>query len=61
MMSDNFGVTERNWRDALRPGSVAGYPTAPEVFALSESPRYVGAVWRHLPLIPTATGGTSGR
>lgn len=41
MMLDNFGVTEANWRDAL-DGTVEGYPTAPEGFAMSESPRYVG-------------------
>jgi NAD(P)-dependent dehydrogenase (short-subunit alcohol dehydrogenase family) len=35
MMLDNFGVSERNWRDALDR-------TAPPDFALSESPRYVG-------------------
>ncbi len=42
MMLDNFGVSEENWRDALNPNLVEGYPTAPEGFALSESPRYVG-------------------
>ncbi|MDQ4105107.1 MAG: SDR family oxidoreductase [Actinomycetota bacterium] len=42
MMLDHFGVTEKNWRDALDPNLVDGYPTAPEGFALSESPRYVG-------------------
>lgn len=42
MMLDNFGVTEGNWRDALRPNRSDGYPTAPEGFASSESPRYVG-------------------
>jgi NAD(P)-dependent dehydrogenase (short-subunit alcohol dehydrogenase family) len=41
MMLDNFGVTEDNWRDAVA-GSVEGYPAAPEGFAHSESPRYVG-------------------
>jgi NAD(P)-dependent dehydrogenase (short-subunit alcohol dehydrogenase family) len=41
MMLDNFGVTEDNWRDALA-GSVEGSPTAPEGFAHSESPRFVG-------------------
>ena len=35
MMLENFSVTEENWRDA--PGR-----TAPEDFALSETPRYVG-------------------
>jgi NAD(P)-dependent dehydrogenase (short-subunit alcohol dehydrogenase family) len=41
MMLDNFGVAEENWRDALA-GTVDGYPAAPEGFARSESPRYVG-------------------
>ncbi|MEU5239860.1 SDR family oxidoreductase [Streptomyces lydicus] len=41
MMLDNFGVTEGNWRDAL-DGSVEGYPSAPEGFEESESPRYIG-------------------
>jgi NAD(P)-dependent dehydrogenase (short-subunit alcohol dehydrogenase family) len=40
MMLDNFGVSEGNWRDALRPAD--GRPVAPLDFALSESPRYVG-------------------
>jgi NAD(P)-dependent dehydrogenase (short-subunit alcohol dehydrogenase family) len=42
MMLDNFGVTEANWRDALHPNAVDGYPSAPPGFASSESPRYVG-------------------
>src|SRR5205085_3160603 len=42
MMLDNFGVTEANWRDALNPHRGAGFPTAPEGFDRSESPRYVG-------------------
>jgi NAD(P)-dependent dehydrogenase (short-subunit alcohol dehydrogenase family) len=42
MMLDNYGVTELNWRDALAPNRVDGYPTAPDGFAASESPRYVG-------------------
>lgn len=42
MMLDDFGVSEENWRDALDPNAVNGYPSAPEDFALSESPRYVG-------------------
>ncbi|MEV7382522.1 SDR family oxidoreductase [Streptomyces lydicus] len=41
MMLDNFGVTEGNWRDAL-DGSVEGYPSAPDGFEESESPRYIG-------------------
>jgi hypothetical protein len=43
MMLDNFGVAERNWRDAIDPpaGGSEG-PSAPADFALSESPRYVG-------------------
>ncbi len=39
MMLENFGVSEANWRDAIRPGSARA---APADFALSESPRYVG-------------------
>ena len=42
MMLDNFGVSEESWRDALTPGAVEGYPSAPPGFAASESPRYVG-------------------
>jgi NAD(P)-dependent dehydrogenase (short-subunit alcohol dehydrogenase family) len=42
MMLDNFGVDEENWRDALHPDAVEGYPPAPDGFARSESPRYVG-------------------
>lgn len=42
MMLDNFGVTEENWRDALDPDAVEGYPSAPNGFVASESPRYVG-------------------
>jgi NAD(P)-dependent dehydrogenase (short-subunit alcohol dehydrogenase family) len=40
MMLDNFGVSEGNWRDALVPRE--GFPTAPERFGESESPRFVG-------------------
>jgi NAD(P)-dependent dehydrogenase (short-subunit alcohol dehydrogenase family) len=40
MMLDNFGVAEGNWRDALDPEAVDA--AAPQGFALSESPRYVG-------------------
>ncbi|GHA28408.1 short-chain dehydrogenase [Streptomyces spiroverticillatus] len=42
MMLDNFGVDEETWRDALLPDRPGGLPTAPEGFAASESPRYVG-------------------
>jgi NAD(P)-dependent dehydrogenase (short-subunit alcohol dehydrogenase family) len=38
MMLDAFGVTEETWREAIDPAR----PRAPEDFALSESPRYVG-------------------
>jgi NAD(P)-dependent dehydrogenase (short-subunit alcohol dehydrogenase family) len=41
IMLDNFGVTEANWRDALAD-RVEGFPRAPDGFASSESPRYVG-------------------
>jgi hypothetical protein len=42
MMLEAYGVTEDNWRDALDPDRAEGRPTAPEGFAQSESPRYVG-------------------
>ncbi|HEX7096180.1 MAG TPA: SDR family oxidoreductase [Acidimicrobiales bacterium] len=42
MMLDNYGVSEENWRHALRPGRADGHPTAPAGFAVSESPRYIG-------------------
>ena len=43
MMLDNFQVKEDNWRDALDPSrGEKGLPAAPPIFALSESPRFVG-------------------
>jgi NAD(P)-dependent dehydrogenase (short-subunit alcohol dehydrogenase family) len=42
MMLENFGVSEANWRDAIRTTGEHARPTAPADFALSESPRYVG-------------------
>lgn len=42
MMLDNFGVTEHNWRDALKPHRGNDQPTAPAGFESSESPRYIG-------------------
>lgn len=42
MMLANFGATEGNWRAAVAPDGIEGYPSAPEGFASSESPRYVG-------------------
>lgn len=42
MMLANFGVAESNWRDAVDPGGIEGFPSAPVGFASSESPRYVG-------------------
>lgn len=42
MMLDAFGVTEKNWRDALRADRADDAPTAPPGFASSESPRFVG-------------------
>lgn len=42
MMLANFGVTEDNWRAAVAPNGIEGYPSAPEGFTFSESPRYVG-------------------
>ncbi|GAA1242429.1 SDR family oxidoreductase [Prauserella halophila] len=41
MMLEHFGVTEDTWRDALDPGRADG-PVAPEDFATSETPRFVG-------------------
>ncbi len=42
MMLNNFGVSEENWRDAIRRSADDDQPAAPADFALSESPRYVG-------------------
>src|SRR6266480_664535 len=42
IMLDNFGVSEENWRDAIRTTAGQNQPAAPADFALSESPRYVG-------------------
>ena len=42
MMLDGYGVTEDNWRAALRTDRGDGYPAAPPGFASSESPRYAG-------------------
>jgi NAD(P)-dependent dehydrogenase (short-subunit alcohol dehydrogenase family) len=42
MMLEHFGVSEENWRDALKPAGDAAQPAAPPGFALSESPRYAG-------------------
>ena len=42
MMLENFGVSEENWRDAIRRTAENDGPAAPADFALSESPRYVG-------------------
>ncbi len=41
MMLENYGVTEENWRDALRERG-DDRPVAPPGFAESESPRYTG-------------------
>lgn len=42
MMLENYGVTEDNWREALKSDRSDGMPTAPAPFVDSESPRYVG-------------------
>ncbi|MDT5013705.1 MAG: hypothetical protein QOH57_5322, partial [Mycobacterium sp.] len=42
IMLEAYGVSEENWRDALAPNRTGGHPTAPEGFAHSESPRFVG-------------------
>jgi NAD(P)-dependent dehydrogenase (short-subunit alcohol dehydrogenase family) len=41
MMLEHFGVSEENWRDAVRSDG-RRQPSAPPGFARSESPRYVG-------------------
>lgn len=56
MMLENFS-SEANWRDALVTGRDG--PTAPEGFAASESPRYVGRAIAHWLRIPIAAGGIS--
>jgi NAD(P)-dependent dehydrogenase (short-subunit alcohol dehydrogenase family) len=43
IMLDAFGVSEAHWRDSLDPNRAGGQPSAPDDFALSETPRYV---WR---------------
>jgi NAD(P)-dependent dehydrogenase (short-subunit alcohol dehydrogenase family) len=52
MMLDAYGVTEADWRSALSPDRTDGYPTAPDGFAASESPRYVGRAVAALALDP---------
>jgi NAD(P)-dependent dehydrogenase (short-subunit alcohol dehydrogenase family) len=42
MMLETYGVSEENWRDAIRPTAGKDQPAAPADFGLSESPRYVG-------------------
>lgn len=43
IMLDGFQVSEANWRDALDPSREdRGLPVAPEGFAESETPRFVG-------------------
>jgi NAD(P)-dependent dehydrogenase (short-subunit alcohol dehydrogenase family) len=42
IMLDSFGVSEENWRDAIKTTTDKSGPGAPPDFALSESPRYVG-------------------
>ena len=42
IMLDNFGVSEENWRDALKTTTDRNQPGSPPDFTLSESPRYVG-------------------
>ena len=43
IMLEAFAVTEDHWRDALDPArGTRGLPVAPDEFALSESPRFLG-------------------
>lgn len=55
MMLDNWGVTESTWGDALQPNRPGGLPTAPEAFASSESPRYLGRAVAVLAADPNKT------
>jgi hypothetical protein len=57
MMLDNYGVTEANWRDALKDRG-PGAPQAPPDFATSETPRYVVASSQPWRLIQSKIGGT---
>jgi NAD(P)-dependent dehydrogenase (short-subunit alcohol dehydrogenase family) len=41
MMLDNYRVTESDWRAAMEPRG-DGYPTAPQAFTESETPRFIG-------------------
>jgi hypothetical protein len=41
-MLDSVGVSEENWRDAIKTTIDKSRPRAPPDFTLSESPRYVG-------------------
>ena len=54
MMLENFAVGEENWREALESDRAEG-PTAPEGFAASESPRYVGRAIAALAADPDRT------
>lgn len=43
IMLEHFGVAEENWRNAIDPSRTEqGLPVAPPLFAMSESPRFVG-------------------
>jgi NAD(P)-dependent dehydrogenase (short-subunit alcohol dehydrogenase family) len=42
MMLDNYGVSESCWRNAMDPGRLDGFPSAPAAFIESETPRFVG-------------------
>lgn len=61
MMLENFGVSEDNWRTALRPNGDLNRPAAPADFALSESPRYAGRAVAALAADPDRAGGTACR
>lgn len=42
MMLAEFGVADNSWRETLNPQRTDGFPSAPEGFAQSETPRFVG-------------------
>ncbi|MCU1260406.1 MAG: putative oxidoreductase [Bryobacterales bacterium] len=60
MRLENFGVSEENWRDALRPAS-DDRTAAPPDFSLSESPHMSGVPWLPWQQIPRGADGIRDR
>lgn len=42
MMLENYGVCEDDWQRAMDPERDDGHPVAPQAFAESETPRFIG-------------------